>query len=130
MTDSPVPFRLRAAPKSDDLGIVVGENLRRMRARRNLSLDGLAVLPIWTWSGRAGWCALHKLSLAGGAAMAYAWHAFVQVPALGKPDTVTRMGNLSFAVLAATLIVVGARRFGRLPASRPTRREPSTRPCG
>jgi transcriptional regulator with XRE-family HTH domain len=44
MTDSPVPFRQRAAPKSDDLGIVVGENLRRMRARRNLSLDGLAKL--------------------------------------------------------------------------------------
>lgn len=44
MTDSPVPFRRGAAPKSDDLGIVVGENLRRMRARRNLSLDGLAKL--------------------------------------------------------------------------------------
>jgi len=44
MTDSPVPFRQGVAPKSEDLAIAVGENLRRMRNRRNLSLDGLAKL--------------------------------------------------------------------------------------
>ena len=44
MTDSPVPFRPDAPQKGDDLGIVVGDNLRRMRARRNLSLEGLAKL--------------------------------------------------------------------------------------
>ncbi len=44
MTESAVPFRSGAASKGDDLGIAVGENLRRMRTRRNLSLDGLAKL--------------------------------------------------------------------------------------
>lgn len=44
MTESAVPFRSGTPSKGDDLGIAVGENLRRMRARRNLSLDGLAKL--------------------------------------------------------------------------------------
>jgi hypothetical protein len=77
-----------------------------------LALDMLAILAIGTWSGRSGWGAIHKLSLAGGAAMAYAWHAFVQTPALGNPDTVTRIGNLVFAMLAAILVAAGARRAG------------------
>ncbi len=44
MTDSPVPFRATPAAKADELSVAVGENLRRMRARRNLSLDALAKL--------------------------------------------------------------------------------------
>jgi transcriptional regulator with XRE-family HTH domain len=48
MTSSPVPLRPSVAPtagnRPDDLGVVVGENLRRMRTRRNLSLEGLAKL--------------------------------------------------------------------------------------
>jgi hypothetical protein len=75
-----------------------------------LSLDTLTILPIWIWSRRAGWGTIHRLSLAGGAAMAYAWHAFVQTPSLGAADGIARMGNLVFAVLAANLIAIGARR--------------------
>ena len=75
-----------------------------------LSLDALAILLIGIWCGRAGWGAIHRLSLAGGAAMAYGWHAFVQTPSLGKPDTVARIGNLLFAILAASLVAAGARR--------------------
>jgi len=75
-----------------------------------LSLDTIMIVVIWTWSRRAGWGTIHRLSLAGGAAMAYAWHAFVQAPSLGAADGIARIGNLAFAVLAANLIAVGARR--------------------
>jgi hypothetical protein len=75
-----------------------------------LSFDMLAIFLIRIWSCRAGWGALHRLSLAAGAAMAYASHAFVQVPALGKPDAVTRIGNLLFAMLAVSLIAAGVRK--------------------
>jgi hypothetical protein len=75
-----------------------------------LSIDALAMLSIWIWSGRSGWGASHRLSIAGGAAMAYAWHAFIQTPSLGSTGTITRMGNLLFAVLAANLVAAGARK--------------------
>jgi hypothetical protein len=42
--------------------------------------------------------------------MAYAWHAFIQIPALGTADAFGRIGNLVFALLAAILIAVGAKR--------------------
>lgn len=77
-----------------------------------LSLDAIAILAIAMWSGRVGWSALHKLNVAGGAAMAYACHAFVQTPSLGKVDSITRIGNLLFAVMAASLVAAGARKAG------------------
>ncbi len=75
-----------------------------------LLLDALAVTAIFIWSGRSGWDGRHRLGLAGGAALAYAWHGFVQTPALGTVSTVTRIGNLAFAALAVSLIAAGARR--------------------
>src|ERR1700751_808425 len=39
------PIQLRAArPAAGDMGPIIGENLRRLRSRRNLPLDGLARL--------------------------------------------------------------------------------------
>ncbi len=75
-----------------------------------MALDVLTITAIFIWSTRSGWDGRHRLGLAGGAAMAYAWHAFVQTPSLGTAGAITRMGNLVFAVLAANLIAVGARR--------------------
>jgi hypothetical protein len=75
-----------------------------------LSLDALAILPIWIWSCRTGWSAIHRLALAGGAAIAYGCHAFVQTPSLGNTGAITRVGNLLFAVLAAILVAAGARK--------------------
>lgn len=43
MTERPIALR-PARRDAEDLGPVIGENLRRLRARRNLSLDGLAKL--------------------------------------------------------------------------------------
>jgi hypothetical protein len=89
-----------------------------MPKNRNFSLMTgslrLWLWTIWIWSGRTGWTAIHRLALAGGAATAYGWHAFVQTPSLGNTGAITRVGNLLFAVLAANLVAAGARKASDL----------------
>jgi hypothetical protein len=46
---------------------------------------------------------------AGGAAMAYAIHEFIETPSIGDTGAVTRIGNMVLAVFTAGLIAVGAR---------------------
>ncbi len=74
------------------------------------SIDALAAALIWRWSRFEGWRAVHKLALAGGAAMVYAIHAFIQTPSIGDAGTVARIGNLIFAALATALIALGLKR--------------------
>jgi hypothetical protein len=64
-----------------------------------LVLDVSVILVIRTWSHAQGWGPGHRLVLSGGAALAYAWHAFVETPAVGGPN---RAGN---AVFAAGLLI-------------------------
>ena len=75
-----------------------------------LALELSTVLLVVRWSRCAAWQAMHKLALAGGAAMAYAIHAFIEEPTVGQSGAVTRLGNLMFAFLAAGLVIVGIRR--------------------
>ena len=82
-----------------------------------LALDITAVLLVMRWSHRTDWRAIHKLSLAGGAAMAYAIHAFIETPSVGHSGVITRIGNLVFAFLAASLLVVGARKVRNLSST-------------
>ena len=60
-----------------------------------------------TWSA---WGAVHRLALVGGAALAYAWHAFLQTPATGHAGMVTRIGNTGFAAGLVILLIIAARR--------------------
>jgi hypothetical protein len=62
------------------------------------------------WSRRSAWGRLHELALAGGAALAYAWHAFLQQPVVGDKGAVARVGNAVFALALVALLVAGARR--------------------
>ena len=62
------------------------------------------------WSRREDWNALHRLALAGGAALAYAWHAFIQHPAVGNAGTGFRIGNAVFAAALIVLLLIAARR--------------------
>jgi len=62
------------------------------------------------WSRSAGWSRLHRLALAGGAALAYAWHAFLQTPAVGTGGTVDRVGNAIFAMALIAVLWIAARR--------------------
>ena len=76
-----------------------------------LLLDLVALLVLGRWSRSAAWGAIDRLSVAAGAAMAYAWHAFFAIPSLGTTGLETRMGNAVFALLALVVIAAGARRI-------------------
>jgi hypothetical protein len=73
-------------------------------------LDLAIFAAVFVFSHRAGWNSQHRLGLAGGAALAYAWHAFIQHPAVGNGGRVVRVGNAIFAVGLIVLLVIAARR--------------------
>jgi hypothetical protein len=74
-----------------------------------LALDLSMLFAVFTWSRRI-WTAQHKLALAAGAAMAYAWHSFLQVPAVGGMNMSVRIGNAIFTLAAIGLIAFAAKR--------------------
>jgi hypothetical protein len=73
-------------------------------------LDLAMMALVWRWSRSAGWNKRHRLALAGGAALAYAWHAFIQTPAVGQGGPVDRIGNVVFAAALIAVLVIAARR--------------------
>jgi hypothetical protein len=75
-----------------------------------LALDVAMILCVRAWSRMEGWNGLHILSLAGGAALAYAWHAFIQEPVTGKADLSFRIGNAALAAGTVLLLYAAARR--------------------
>ena len=75
-----------------------------------LALDLLVIVLVSLWSHRAGWGGRHLLALAGGAALAYAWHAFLETPAVGPSGMVDRVGNAVFAIALLVLLGMAARR--------------------
>jgi hypothetical protein len=79
-------------------------------AAADLALDVAMVVAVLRWSRRPGWGRRHQLGLAGGAALAYAWHAFPQQPVAGRGGTVDLAGNAFFALgLVALLAWAGIR---------------------
>ncbi|MDP4510109.1 hypothetical protein [Nonomuraea turcica] len=76
------------------------------------------------WSHRAGWSQAHRLALAGGAMLTYAWHSFPQrtiTPTVPRtPPTPLAEDLASNAILTAgavALLVVAALRLRRPPVS-------------
>jgi len=74
------------------------------------ALDLLMIGASASWSRLEGWDGLQTLSLAGGAALAYAWHAFIQQPVTGKADVGMRIGNAVLALATILLLWFAARR--------------------
>lgn len=74
-----------------------------------LLLYGLAWVLVVRWSSRPGWGPSHRLALAGGALLTYAWHAFPQAPVLGSGGTIDLVGNVVFAALAVLLLAMAIR---------------------
>jgi hypothetical protein len=70
----------------------------------------LMIAAVLYWSSLKQWNGLHVLSFAGGAALAYAWHAFTQHPVTGKADTAFRLGNAILALGTILLLYAAARR--------------------
>jgi hypothetical protein len=62
---------------------------------------------VLAWSRRTAWNSRHKVALAGGAALAYAWHAFIETPVIGGAGVGVRVGNVVFALGALALIAYG-----------------------
>jgi hypothetical protein len=75
-----------------------------------LAIDLSMIAAVLSWSRLEGWNGLHTLSLAGGAALAYAWHAFIQQPVTGKADMAMRTGNAILAAATMLLLYAAARR--------------------
>ena len=75
-----------------------------------LVVDLMLVGAVLLWSGRTAWDERHKLALGAGAALAYAWYSFIQVPVVGGATTSARIGNVIFAAGAVWLIWFAARR--------------------
>ncbi|UWZ84947.1 hypothetical protein [Occallatibacter riparius] len=75
-----------------------------------IAVDLLMIIAVTAWSRLVGWNGLHILSLGGGAALAYAWHAFIQQPVTGKADAAMRIGNAVLALGTILLLYAAARR--------------------
>jgi hypothetical protein len=78
-----------------------------------LLLYGLAAVLVVRWSGRAGWGPAHRLALAGGALLTYAWHSFPETPVLGSAGTTDLAGNIVFSILAVLLLILAGRTVQR-----------------
>jgi hypothetical protein len=71
-------------------------------------------------SRRAGWRDSHRLAMAGGALLTYAWGGFVVTSIKGHTDAADLAGNVIFAVGALILLAAATRRTVRpLPGPTP-----------
>lgn len=83
------------------------------------ALDAVFLAGLFLMQERAGWTALHTLSVAAGGAFAYGIHAFWAKPVFGgQPMALVRVGNAVFLLLAVAMVMAGARRTARWLGSR------------
>jgi hypothetical protein len=75
-----------------------------------LILDVAVIALIVHWSHRLGWNSRHRLALAGGAALAYGWHAFIQNPVVGNAGIINRIGNGLFVLGLGIILAIASRR--------------------
>jgi hypothetical protein len=90
--------------------IFMGLNLLAPRGWRTVAcylvLYALAIGAVTVWSRRTGWTAAHRLALAAGALLTYAWYGFPGTPVVGATGTTDLIGNTVFAAVA--LLLLGA----------------------
>jgi hypothetical protein len=79
----------------------------------SLNVAGMIVLwvlgsaLIWYWSRRSGWSELHRVAVAGGLLLTYAWYGFIQVPSTGDTSPlIDTVGNIIFASGALILLMI------------------------
>ncbi|SPL90059.1 unnamed protein product [[Actinomadura] parvosata subsp. kistnae] len=81
-----------------------------------LALFATVAAVLLRWSGRPGWSQAHRLALAGGAMLAYAWHSFPwqPIPLPGEGQASPALDQTSNTILTAAtlvLLVIAARRL-------------------
>jgi hypothetical protein len=74
-----------------------------------LALVAAVTILVLRWSRRKGWDAAHRLALAGGALLTYAWIGFPMAPLDESSHTVDLIGNAIFALGALVLLAAAIR---------------------
>ena len=74
-----------------------------------LVLIAVMVIVIARWSRREGWSAAHRLGMAGGALLTYAWGGFILTALYGRTGTIDLIGNVVFALGAIALLAAAIR---------------------
>jgi hypothetical protein len=75
-----------------------------------IALDVVMITAVYAWSRRSGWNGRHRLGLAAGAALTYAWHSFPQKPVVPASTTQDLTGNIVFSAAAVFVIWLAAGR--------------------
>lgn len=87
-----------------------------------LTMDAALIGAGYVFSRRRDWNASHRLALTGGAALAYAWHAFIQRPVVPATNLNMRVGNAVFAAgLILVLVIAGRRTTKSIEQNAPAR---------
>jgi hypothetical protein len=73
-----------------------------------LVLAAGSIWAIWTCSRLPGWGEAHRLALASGALLTYAWAAFPETPVMPATPTQDLVGNIVFGTGALILVGVTA----------------------
>ncbi|GAA3950082.1 hypothetical protein [Actinoplanes auranticolor] len=81
------------------------------------------------WSRSRGWGGQHRLALAGGALLTYAWLGFQQARYLDVSRTTALIGNAVFGIGAVGLLILAARRQ-RSEGAQPVADQPDVTPPG
>jgi len=110
-SQAPSPWLVGAAALiSGSIFMVVPKAWAWLAVGIYLALDLAMIAAVSAWSRRQGWAGIHRLALAGGAALAYAWHAFIQTPAVGQNGLANRIGNGVFAAGLLLFLWIAARK--------------------
>jgi hypothetical protein len=75
-----------------------------------LALEGATIAALRYWSRSETWGGMHVLAAAGGAALAYGWHAFPQRPVLPVSPAVDFAGNAFFFGALVAMLAWAVRR--------------------
>ncbi|WP_051272150.1 hypothetical protein [Shimazuella kribbensis] len=89
------------------LFFVLGENW--MSVVIKIMLIGMMIILVKKWSNCSDWNGLHRLSLAGGALLTYAWGGFLCATLVGNTGIVDRIGNIIFACGAVIVLLIAVR---------------------
>jgi hypothetical protein len=78
-----------------------------------LAADLVFLMLVGVLSRRSGWRPVHAMSVAGGGALMYGVHAFLQMPVVPSSVVMARVSNAVFLVAAIAVVAVAARRTSR-----------------